>query len=186
MNKAFLFIWFLFLSSMVFAQSKEFKVPKENNGYFDMLATRNDTVLIGEKSAHILSEKTYEAYQSFKNNYLECLNERENDVVNITAKLNEFEKTLDNLLAEIGKQENLSSKVFIETEKSLNNLISDLNKDIENLNGVQHSIDEAEEKLVELEKKLKKERVKLFWRKIGDLLIAGGLGVLIGATFLGG
>jgi len=168
------------------AQVHEFSIPKENNGFYDKKVTQNDSVIIQETEAHILSAKTYEAYQTFKLNYLTCLEEREKDVEAIVQKLNEFDQSLDKLIISIEEQDHLSQEVLKSAEIKLNNLLTDINTDINKLNGIQSSIDEASEKLHEIEKKLKKERTKLFWRRIGDLVVAGGIGILIGAAFFGG
>lgn len=186
MNKIILLLFCFCYANYSIAQVHEFIVPKENDGFYDKKVMQNDSVFIHETEAHILSVKTYQAYQLFKLNYLTCLEERENDIVAIENKLTEFGQSLDKLITDLEKQDHLSQDILKNTEIELGQLLNDINADIHNLNGIQKSIDEADQKLQEIEKKLKKERTKLFWRRIGDLVVAGGIGILIGAAFFGG
>lgn len=186
MNKTLILIIYSLVTFSIFAQTKEFKIPGSNDGYLDMHVSEHDTIIINEENAHILSDKTYAAYQQFKDNFMNCLNEREKDIVSIERKLSEINTSIDVIIQQIEKQENISSEVLKNSEIELNNLLTALNSDIDNLNGIRSSINEAESKLATIEKKLKKERTKLIWRKIRDIAIAGGLGILIGAAFFGG
>jgi peptidoglycan hydrolase CwlO-like protein len=186
MNKLLLLTIFCVFAYNSYAQIKEFKTPKSNNGFFDKKVNHSDTVIIKDSEAHILSSKTYGAYQDFKRNYMNCLNERENDIVSIEKSLLDFDHALNTIIKELEKQDKLAESTLQNAENELNVLLKDINTDIRNLNGIQESIQEANNKLTELEKKIKKERIKLFWRRIGELVVAGGLGILVGAAFFGG
>jgi DNA repair ATPase RecN len=161
-------------------QEKEFKIPEENNGYFTLKVRKNDKVSIKEDSAYVISSATFKGYQELQNSLRKCLAQQYNMADTVIEKFEDFNETITRVQKMADEWKGISDDILKKTEEDLTRILENLKKDINELKDIQEAIDKARDELDDVGKRLRKERMRLFWAKLGQYLVATGLGIVIG------
>lgn len=168
-------------TTVAYSQTKEFIVPESNNGVLVLKVGESDTVIIKEDSAYVLSKKALDMYEEFYTKLELCYNERDTDIMQIKTDLQAFQITLNKLQELVDEGDSISIQVLAETEQKLGEVLANLEKNITDLKTVQTAINEASEELDRIEKLIKKEKAHRIWYKFGDMIVAGAVGLIVGA-----
>ncbi len=179
----FTFVLLIVFSCKISAQ-KTFDATPEKNGHLTLEVLKNDTVIIKDKRAYVLSINTYNAYKRFENKYLKCLNNRQRDIQEIDFLLHSLLQRIEEIDKLISDNENITDDLLKQSESKLNKILEELNQDISKLNNIKGSVSKAQKKLDELENRIQKTRKKIFWQNTKNIMAGCAIGLLIGIIFL--
>lgn len=182
------FLFFVLISCLslsLFGQEvTSFEIPERNNGHLTLKVKKGELVEINEDSAFVLSSKSFYSYRYLRNELLkyQALNEKNVKIIkgslakylDVLTELDETIKTIDKLT-----DEQLSPIIANLTDVN-NKLISD----VSNLRELNEIIEAKAKELEKIEKDLQRYRWKNAWFKFADWIVAGAVGLAIGAIAL--
>ena len=182
--RIFLFVFALCFSIYAKAQSiKDFRVSP-NQQHLTLKVCKNDTLVVKEDSAFVLSSTSFYAYRYLRDELLKCQDYNEKAFQTLQNSLTYYLKQLIEVDKAINAIDNISDNTLAPIIANLKEVNQQLVDDINKLKGLNEVINEKTLELAKIEKQLKKQRFKQAWLRFGDWIVAGGAGLVIGAILL--
>jgi hypothetical protein len=172
--------FFLFFTLPAFCNGQDIIFHPGEDQVQQVKLSRGNLIRIETDTAYLYSWALEKKIQELKQDYLHCLEDREQDLANLENLLLSLDsgyRKVDRLLEH---SSGLNEKMIVDINRQVMRVMENMKKDIQTLEELKEEIARASQKLENIREDIKKERRKKWIKNAGLVVFSTAAGLVIG------